>query len=581
MSWDERWGFVRGDRRQIQTAVLGSSDSEEPLMLPLEAIELDAFRHRFEHETFWCGVLLGGCGGQLTTKLYTDRVCHFAHHPGPDGVPHVCGRRSRGVASADHLYVKSAAAAWLQGRGEQAEFDFAQSDGAPVGSVVDIAWKRGGLRVHLDQAVPPTWDQKDSEPVLGMSVPVDRDTLIRRWYIHRIRLDSEGTSRRVRIGTEAFARPTEWFALDDCEMTERGLSTPAVEQIVRSRSTRPVSPWPVGRTRKVPDAHARAQVLLRKLADARRVDSVVVVTRVCHDITAMTGVEGEIRSQLTAAVADAEHWLVAQATVRRELFSQLQKAVTARQIKQIRQLLVRANAIASHNRTEEETAIAAAAADCFTALAREREAAAAAKREASGAWRAAGRVHTLLTTLQRRGVGQRRKPMRDLVRELLQAAAEAGDCIDPQQQRQIDAWKARAGLDRRPPPVSPRQAQSEPARRSTRKRPLHDQVARRSWFKKQCPRCLAAKDRECLNDDGVGTGSLRQIPHDERLQMIIDARKSRAERKPGPRAASPSWQVVDVACPDCNAAPGARCTTPSGSPHQSRVGRFKRRFEGH
>ncbi|WP_263974244.1 hypothetical protein [Streptomyces albicerus] len=42
---------------------MGSADSEEPLMLPLEAIELDAFRYRPEHDTFWCGLLLGGCGG--------------------------------------------------------------------------------------------------------------------------------------------------------------------------------------------------------------------------------------------------------------------------------------------------------------------------------------------------------------------------------------------------------------------------------------------------------------------------------------------------------------------------------------
>ncbi|MEV6593981.1 hypothetical protein [Streptomyces acidicola] len=41
-------------------------------MLPLEAIELGVFRCRHEHDTFWCGLLLGGCGGQLTTKLYTD-----------------------------------------------------------------------------------------------------------------------------------------------------------------------------------------------------------------------------------------------------------------------------------------------------------------------------------------------------------------------------------------------------------------------------------------------------------------------------------------------------------------------------
>ncbi|MFF4138524.1 hypothetical protein ACFY1B_45430 [Streptomyces mirabilis] len=194
---------MRGDRRQIQTAVLGGADSEEPLILPLEAIEPDAFRRRHELDTFWCGLLLGGCGLQLTTKLYTDRVCHFAHHPGLDGHPHLCGRRARGVNSADHLYVKSAAAAWLHGRGEQARFDFAQPDGAPIGSVVDIQLRRGGLRVHLDQTVMPEWDA-DSEPVLGMSVPVDRDMLIRRWYVHRIRLDSESTVRRVRIGTEAF-----------------------------------------------------------------------------------------------------------------------------------------------------------------------------------------------------------------------------------------------------------------------------------------------------------------------------------------------------------------------------------------
>lgn len=83
---------------------------------------------RHGDDTFWCGLLLGGCGGQLTTKLYTDRVCHFAHHPGPDGLPHVCGRRARGVASADHLYVKSAAAAWFRGRSDQADFDFARPD---------------------------------------------------------------------------------------------------------------------------------------------------------------------------------------------------------------------------------------------------------------------------------------------------------------------------------------------------------------------------------------------------------------------------------------------------------------------
>lgn len=141
---------MRRDKRQIQTAVLGSADSEDPLVLPLEAIELDAFRLRHEHHSFWCGLLLGGCGGQLTTKLYTDRVCHFAHNPGGEGHRPLCGRSSRGVNSADHLYVKSATTAWLRSRGERADFDFARPDGARIGSVVDIQLQHTALRVHLD-----------------------------------------------------------------------------------------------------------------------------------------------------------------------------------------------------------------------------------------------------------------------------------------------------------------------------------------------------------------------------------------------------------------------------------------------
>ncbi|SEB60445.1 hypothetical protein SAMN05428939_0158 [Streptomyces sp. TLI_105] len=149
LNWKEKWGFVRGGRRQIQTAVLGGADSEEPLMLPLEAIELDAFSRRHEHDTLWCGLLLGGCGLQLTTELYTDRVCHFAHHPGPDGHPHLCGRRSRAVAGADHLYGKSAADAWLRTRGTQAGFEFHSAGGG-----ADRVGRRHSVRAQ-DAACAP------------------------------------------------------------------------------------------------------------------------------------------------------------------------------------------------------------------------------------------------------------------------------------------------------------------------------------------------------------------------------------------------------------------------------------------
>ncbi|MFC5724925.1 hypothetical protein ACFP1Z_32740 [Streptomyces gamaensis] len=65
-------------------------------------------------------------------------------------------------------------------------------------------------------------------------------------------------------------------------MTERGLSTLAVERIVRSRTSRPDSAWPTARAREAPDA--QAQVLLRQLASALKVASVVVVNQVCREI---------------------------------------------------------------------------------------------------------------------------------------------------------------------------------------------------------------------------------------------------------------------------------------------------------
>ncbi|MFJ5680254.1 hypothetical protein [Streptomyces sp. NPDC093097] len=434
--------------------MLGSADSEEPLMLPMEAIELDAFRHRYESDTFWCGTLLGGCGGQLTTKLYTDRACHFAHHPDPDGLPHVCGRHARGVNSADHLYVKSAAAAWLADRGEQASFEYARPDGAPLGSVVDVRWQRGALRVHLDQAVTPVWDN-GIEPVLGMAVQVDRDTLIRRWYVHRIRLDSEGTARRVRIGTEAFARPTEWFSLDDCEMTERGLSTPAVERIIQGRTTAPPPRRPAAKTKKEPGVKERAQVLLRQLTDARKVESVVVVKRVCRDIAALTGVTPATQAELADAMQEAHRWLKSQADVRRELFARLDEAATARNTQHTRELLVRANATAAHERTEAEERIVGAAADFLAARTQEEKALdaerdsemAAEKMAALTALAASQTVRRILRDLRRLPRRHMSKAtLHSQVRLLVDAAAEAGKHITPFQAQEIARWKSRAGL---------------------------------------------------------------------------------------------------------------------------------------
>nr|WSW64556.1 hypothetical protein OG513_39135 [Streptomyces sp. NBC_00998] len=487
-------------------------------MLPLEAIELDAFRQRHVNDTFWCGLLLGGCGVQLTTKLYTDRVCHFAHHPGSEAVGHECGRRARGVSSADHLYVKSAAAAWLRDCGEQADFEFARPNGAAIGSVLDIRFQSRGLRVHLDREVEPLWDEDGVEPVLGVSVPVDDKTLVRRWYVHRIRLDSEGTHRRVRIGTEAFARDVEWFALDECEMTGRGLSTPAVERLVRSRSTRPVSTWGVAKVRKAPDAQARAQLLLRKLADARRVESVVLVAQICRDIAAVEGAEGLLQEQLSEAVLDAGRWLEIQAEARRKLFLLLEEAVAAGNLVAIGHLLVMANGTANHDRTEAETAIAVQADALLAADAQERqEEILAAQQEAERARRAAERARALLSSLRRRPAGRRslgREVMRDSVRRLLRAAEEAGSVLSARERELVESWRTRAGFAGPP---------SETGR---------------------------------TGDQESGAGSDRD-----------------AALVPGQQAGK--RHAHEVACPACGAEPGVRCEIPGGY-HPSRVARLRR-----
>ncbi|WP_327129645.1 zinc finger domain-containing protein [Streptomyces sp. NBC_01727] len=483
------------------------------------------------------------------------------------------------MASADHLYVKSAATAWLRDRDEQAVFDFARPDGASIGSVVDIRFKRAGLRVHLDQTVAPAWDEDGREPVLGVSVPVDRDTLIRRWYVHRIRLDSEGTTRRVSIGTEAFARATEWFGLDECEMTERGLSTPAIEQIVRSRSTPPPPRRPAGKPKRVPDAEARAQVLLRRLTDARKVESVVVVKRACGEIAALDGLDQETQVQIAVALEGAHRWLEGQVEVRRDLFSRLSKAVATRNNTQVRQLLVRVNATAGHDRSEAEDGIAGAAGDYIAALGREnqnRPAKARARRaRENGSEAAATRVRNVLSNLRRRGDSLSAAEVRKLVKMLTRAAAQAGDCVSADETMQIARWTTR-GAGRNSPaapgPMATLRAEADGDRRPETKRPRHDQVARRFWIKKTCPRCLAAAGKNCVNGGRTGTGEVRKTPHDERLRLIVDERKLKAQK----HKENPPRQPSDVTCPDCDKAPGTQCATPSGGPHRSRVERAQR-----
>ncbi|MGW3928685.1 hypothetical protein ACWECC_11345 [Streptomyces microflavus] len=215
------------DSRLVQTAVIGDEHSDVPIVLPPEAIELDVFRHAHEGNTFWCGVLIGGCGAQLATKLYVDRQCHFQHFPQPNGMPNTCRRPAVGESSADHLYVKSAMSRSLLDHGRAALFAFPP----PIGSLVDVELEDGtSLRIYMDGSVRPDWDAAERTVVLGPGVVPEPGTLAGCPYVYRVRCDSDGATRRVWIGTQSLAHPTDWIPLSECTWGDEGLLTPARPQ---------------------------------------------------------------------------------------------------------------------------------------------------------------------------------------------------------------------------------------------------------------------------------------------------------------------------------------------------------------
>ncbi|MFD8975499.1 hypothetical protein [Streptomyces sp. NPDC059593] len=123
---------------------------------------------------------------------------------------------------------------------------------------------------------------------------------------------------------------TEWFALDECEITDRGLSTPAVERIVQARSTTSSTLWPRARSREEPAQDVQAHELLRRLIYARRTESTDLAEEVCREITELAGVSPQLQHQLDAARRHALLWAKKEAETRRELLARLNQAVPDR-----------------------------------------------------------------------------------------------------------------------------------------------------------------------------------------------------------------------------------------------------------
>ncbi|MFG3552165.1 hypothetical protein [Streptomyces sp. NPDC047725] len=451
------------DNRQIQTAVLADPESDDPVVCPTDADELDEFRKEFAGTTFWCGVLLGGCGGQLLTRRGNVRVSHFAHFPDPDGLLPECGRRSRGVASADHLYVRTATQTWLRRQGYTPRYRYI-GRGAPVGSLVEIELDGRTLLLHMDPTTPPDWDAAQaSDIILGPGVQVDYRTLVRLGYVNRVKFVSEGNQRVMMLGTELPMMGTDWdFELADCTVDEHGrLITPVVTRIEAARSAERAL---VARPRRdKPEAPVQIGTLIRLINNAVQKKETTTV-RELRD-TAQLQVprcEGQALEHLQHAIDHANDLLDEQDRVRRRLFAGLDGAVRNGHVYNVTTLILEVRRFIQDDTvtTPQEAGILKAA-DTLLREARqqaaqkrrdadERRAAEAQKQQAQPVTqvqerkarnRARGQVQSITGRLRREKLSAQQQ--NHLVEGLVLAAKEAGDHLSEAEQHKVNEWVER------------------------------------------------------------------------------------------------------------------------------------------
>ncbi|MGP3777100.1 hypothetical protein ACTWJ8_40330 (plasmid) [Streptomyces sp. SDT5-1] len=470
------------DRRLIQTAVCGASaDSDEPVVCPTEPDELDVFRRDYADTRLWCGLLLGGCGGELATRRCLDnRVCHFYHLPDLTGLLPPCTRRSHGTGSADHLYVKTGTRSWLTQQGHHPAYHFVEDDEAPLGSIVDIDLAGHRLRIHMDPSLPADWNgTAGGELILGPGVPVSPDRLVELGYVNRIRFTTEGSRRTLEFGTQTPHEGTDWYTPGECEITPDGrLRTPTATRIEHT-PTPPPAPSPGRRAEPVrapvraaprPAARLPLQIgaLLRRLNTAVRAgDS--ERARELHDLTKeqRDRCEGAALDLLNAVLTNAERFLTKQQRLRSLLFGRLKEATQRHDRSTVRSLLPQIQDFLKHDGPpgpEERILMAAARRSLRAVRARETVGVPAArpsdasdglsKRQRS----ALGRARSMLGRLNKNRVTSDAE-RRELVAKLATALDEIGDHLTDRERRHAQTW-----IGRFPPrkPAGPSPAPQKP-----------------------------------------------------------------------------------------------------------------------
>ncbi|MFE9825348.1 hypothetical protein ACFYSH_24990 [Streptomyces sp. NPDC005791] len=259
----------------------------------MDAFELDIWRKRHSDYTYWCGLQLGGCGGALSDRRYTNKVCHFAHQADAP----VCRRKATGESSADHLFIKQGVRRLLDARKLNGKVQ-TQDLGTGPGDAVDVylAESRRRLRFQLGAVDYRTWRSSaeelgaqgdDIDWIFGTEGPITQQFLGRQGYCLRVRCETVGGERRVDIGAEARDRTVAWTPLQECTLTPSGIVTPHVEEIRLSRPLpRPIvfpvqgsvvfAPAPGDMTPERSPFEEKGRRLL--LADVKPVDGPIVRT---------------------------------------------------------------------------------------------------------------------------------------------------------------------------------------------------------------------------------------------------------------------------------------------------------------
>lgn len=382
--------------------------------------------------------------------------------------------------------------------------------GDGLGEVADGA----RLTIHMNAAVRPDWDtQTAARIVVKAGVLLDRATLQRLSYVHRIRCDSHGTSRRVLIGTET-ARGTQWFTPEQCSLGPAGLMTPALENLPNRPIARLAGPQSEAHDQPARISPEVAHLLVR-LATARQGRDITNTRKLINECDILLGRRTSVPAVLRQARDSAEQWL-----------------------------LERSKEIVTWNRKGKLVVLTGGGAKQET------------DRQARQAQKATEQRKEYLAELK---VALEHERFGD-VRGLLRAISQLPDSDVPLTRAQIDFLKG---------------ARSRVYGGGLGK--LQDQVARKKWLQRHCPKCKAHPGQECF-DEVPDSQPLRRFGgHDERLQLVIASREEAAARNQAQRhgvKASRGTTTEDLArsvshvpCPTCKAPAGRPCPVPGS--HES------------